>query len=132
MKDRLIELLRAEIPTECDKHENCIGCPYEFDEESCIASLAAATADHLLANGVIVPPVKLGQTVYYIVIFMGKPEIFEGKVNRFNIDDYAIWADVGFTDGVSLFEISKEIGKRIFLTREEAERALKEREWNDN
>lgn len=112
-RDRLIELLMQTFDEQYEKRRLII---------------PQYTADHLLANGVIVPPVKLGQTVYYIVIFMGKPEIFEGKVNRFNIDDYAIWADVGFTDGVSLFEISKEIGKRIFLTKKEAERALQEKQ----
>lgn len=128
MKNRLIELLRAEIPTECDKHENCIGCPYEFNEESCIASLAASTADHLLANSVIVPPVNTGDTIY---------SISTGKLNELRVESISatmyhdrINIGVHATNyrGAFLLLEKCDFCKTVFLTREEAEQALKERE----
>ena len=88
-------------------------------------------ADHLLANGVIVPPVKIGQTVYVInTLFVseyrvealwwnGLMFIFKGEN-----DDYA--------DECSVFYFFDErIGKTVFLTREEAEKALAEREGKE-
>ena len=89
-------------------------------------------ADHLLANGVIVPPCKVGDVVYKIT------------PNGLFIKDYEV---VGFHLGdfltlrghkrkpylVSYDRTSRylkhitldEIGKTAFLTREEAEAALK-------
>ena len=61
MKERLVELI---------KQDNCMNpmtcsdkCPY-VDLDDCHS---ARLADHLLANGVIVPPCKVGQTVYRII-----------------------------------------------------------------
>lgn len=97
-------------------------------------------ADYLLANGVIVPPCKVGQTVFRIVKLYGdrKPIIVEGEVSeialthengeikkRFYflekggnkiINRYSLWLDFD------------EIGETVFLTKEEAEKALKARE----
>lgn len=126
-RDRLIELLRAEIPTECDDHEDCIGCPYEFDVEGCFKALAVSTADYLLANGVIVPPCKVGQTVYTVecceiyagtVIGIESFETEDGTEKTYHAEDDGY--PIGFTD--------EDFGKTVFLTREEAEQALKERE----
>lgn len=97
-------------------------------------------ADYLLENGVIVPPCKVGQTVFRIVKLYGdrKPIIVEGEVfeialthengeikKRFYflekggnkiINRYSLWLDFD------------EIGKTVFLTKEEAEQSLKARE----
>lgn len=93
-------------------------------------------ADYLLANGVIVPPCKVGQTVFRIVKLYGdrKPIIVEGEVfeialthengeikKRFYflekggnkiINRYSLWLDFD------------EIGKTAFFTKEEAEKKL--------
>ena len=53
MRDRLIELLK-------ETFEYTRGTCIDFDES------AEINADNLLANGVIVPPCKVGQTVYKI------------------------------------------------------------------
>ena len=55
MRDRLIELLR-------DTFNYTKGVCIDFDEAVKI------NADHLLANGVVVPPCKVGDTVYLITI----------------------------------------------------------------
>ena len=93
---------------------------------------AGTIADYLLKNGVIVLPVKVEQTVYYIfdgfiepctveVIFLSDYEDKDGNCTymadiHFDRDDcpYTV-AEIYFTD----------IGKTVFLTKEEAEKAMK-------
>ena len=57
MRDRLIELIKKGI----DKHESTI--------ENYVHPEWEFVADYLLENGVIVPPCKVGDTVYKIVKF---------------------------------------------------------------
>lgn len=82
-------------------------------------------ADHLLANGVIVPPCKVGDRVYSINIGDEKTlkiwiepngdRITQIKINRGGYHFKCWWG---------YFHLS-DIGKSIFLTKEEAEQALK-------
>ena len=82
-------------------------------------------AEYLTANGVIVPPCKVGDTVYSIVegidqIFVG--EVYEGFFGRYGIAFRSTrkgYLALSFTE--------KDIGKTVFLSREDAEKALKER-----
>lgn len=67
-------------------------------------------ADYLLEHGVIVPPCKVYQ--------IDAERIYESKVKEIIYD----------TDSIAFDK--RAIGKTVFLTREEAERALKERENN--
>ena len=69
-------------------------------------------ADYLLANGIIVLPCKVGDTVYQI----DAERVFESKVKAIVYD----------TENIAFDE--RAIGKTVFLTREEAEKALKERD----
>lgn len=66
-------------------------------------------ADELLENGVIVPPCKVGDTVYQADT---AGRIYEIKVKGIIYD----------TDGVAFDD--RAIGKTVFLTKEEAEKAL--------
>ncbi|MBR2388139.1 MAG: hypothetical protein IKB02_09835 [Clostridia bacterium] len=73
-------------------------------------------ADYLLANGVIVPPAPIGTKYYRVVEKQGKYKgvfyyIREAKLDYYNV-------------GKAL----KDFGKTVFLSREEAEKALEERE----
>ena len=118
-------------------------------------------ADYLLANGVIVPPCKVGDTVYVITdcsrIIMHcdndyetgtgaiecpfedvckfeecndiNTQALETYVSFLLCDEYDDWT-FGCEDINSAFSFS-EIGKTVFLTREEAEQALAERSSND-
>lgn len=89
-------------------------------------------ADYLIKNGVVVPPVKVGQKVYYIldgfiesctveVIHLGDYTDEDGNcscmaVIHFDREDCPYVAtEIYFTD----------IGKIVFLTKEAAEKALK-------
>jgi hypothetical protein len=112
----------------------------------------ADVADHLLANGVIVPPCKVGDAVYVI----SKSRVKEAKVDEvhryshykgfgmrifavFDCDDdcegcpFEAWSqsyccewDCGNAYGCA--ELAEDdFGKTVFLSREDAEKALKER-----
>ena len=69
-------------------------------------------ADYLIANGVIVPPCKVGDSVYQT----DGVRIYKGTIINVVYETYGIAFD------------ERAIGKSIFLTREEAEKALMERE----
>ena len=106
MKDRLIELIQQSV-------------------KGCARNWADIIADYLLENGVIVPPCKVGDTVYYLE----GSRILEGTVKSFSTimkDNYFV---VYVETKYSLLGIERfgywMFGKKIFLTREEAEQALK-------
>lgn len=126
-REKLIELI-----LQCDKENEVLNC---YEERPRKMQAAKLVSDHLLANGVIVPPCKAGDVVYalwdiptetkYIVycaevkkisqykkncrlttVFEIEPIAFRGRRKEYQLDDF---------------------GKFVFLTKEEAERALKER-----
>lgn len=103
MRDRLIEILSKPIH------------PKEG------VNLAEVIADYLLDNGVIVPPVSVGQTVW----FVRNEKIIETKVEKIVLKSKGLHLKLGCN---AMYETScNSIGKTVFLTREEAEKALAER-----
>lgn len=133
MRDRLLELL----------HKN------SWDYLLCEANIKLL-ADHLIANGVIVPPCKVGDTVYVISETRAK----EAKVDGLQIDSrshisifvcfecdencegcpFEAWSqsycgewDCNNQYGFAEIKVD-DFGKTVFLTKKEAEQALKERE----
>ena len=85
-------------------------------------------ADHLLANGVIVLPVEIGKTLYDATEFFeecGYPEIYELKDNVMYIEKVGKDRFLFTYDGIYIHP--ENIGKTVFLTKEEAEKALAER-----
>ena len=95
-RDRLIELLKK-------ADSSTWGQTYE------------SYADYLLANGVIVPPCKVGDKVYQT----DGVKVYEGIIKKIVYDAHIIVFD------------ETAIGKSIFLTKEEAEAKLKELGNND-
>ena len=94
-------------------------------------------ADYLIANGVIVPPCKTGDTVWTIENpwtgkLLKKPiEAYFNGVKKFSHGLYVnALFDTRKINGTRDYEINR-IGKIIFFTREEAEKALKEREKDE-
>lgn len=75
-------------------------------------------ADHLLANGVIVPPCKVGDMVYLVC------------KKKYDVDGYGMqwYEDWGIVTLAFRLDMIGNIGKTVFLSREDAEKALKERE----
>lgn len=74
-------------------------------------------ADHLIDNGVIVLPCKIGDTVYRVC------------KKKYDVDGYGMqWVeDWGIVTNAFSLGMFYEIGKTVFLTREAAEAALKAR-----
>lgn len=110
MRDRLIELLN-----ECRGIEG-IGM-----------DLIEKQADHLLAEGVIVPPMALGKTCYKLCAY--RNDIDECRVSSITQKADGTFK-IRLTDLRSrcVFEIKpNEIGKTVFLAKEEAEAAIEER-----
>lgn len=89
MRERLIELIANE--------------PNSIDS-------IVSHADYLLANGVIVPPCKVGDKVYQVC---NNGRIYESTIINVIYETTQIAFD------------ESAIGEGIFLTREEAEQALK-------
>ena len=71
-------------------------------------------------------PCKVGDTVYVIE----NNEIIEDFVDQIGIGYYCDGENIYQMDGIKTDWYFSDIGKTVFLTREEAERALKERENN--
>lgn len=115
MRDRMIELLfESELFNGADGKAD-----------------ANSLADHLLANGVIVPPCKVGDVVYYINtryhIALYRNRVYEAKVARIVVTTLGVALVIQIRDESGCCEIPdvKDFGKTVFLTREEAEQALK-------
>lgn len=100
---------------------------------------ANALADYLLANGVIVPPCKVGDEVWFIEKEgYHFPRISHGYVQHFDVREMR---GLGLTRNLAIqpidtledrlyFFMFEWVGDSVFLTREEAEAKLKERENN--
>lgn len=114
MRDRLIDILQRK--------------PYGH-------STYEEFADYLLENGVVVPPCKVEQTVY-IPNFSDK-KVHKYRVNEINIgagNNNVVVLDLYIYDYIvprSIAIYFDQFGKTVFLTREEAEQALKGGVEND-
>ena len=85
-------------------------------------------ADYLLANGVIVPPCVVGQTVWFIRKDI-KSEIVETNVEKVVLKHGGLYIKLGCN---AMYETTcNSIGKTVFLTKEEAEQALERGADND-
>ena len=91
------------------------------------------TVEHLLANGVLLPPVRIGDTVYYIVggYYKTPDNCKVSEPCKVVEISYKIGAKyrqlAGFiTDKGTRYSFDG-IGKTVFLTREDAEEEAKKR-----
>lgn len=107
----------------------------EYDHET-NKSVAEYLADYLLANGVIVPPCKVGQTVYKVVNDKRVKKPYECEVVGFwysedeNCNNVHLVRYVNGAFDCSFSVPFADFGKTVFLTKEEAEEKLKEL-WKD-
>lgn len=104
-----------------------------------MGGLESRLAEHLLANGVIVPPCKVGDTVYVIEpcsCFCGYRTFEECHHRRTNATKWieaVMVANKHHNRCMKLFERPYKpeyifkIGKTVFLAKEQAEHALSER-----
>lgn len=131
-RERLIELI-VDI-------ENQIYQAYPYTTDS---FRIGEVADYLLQNGVIVPPCKVGDTVYAVkgcfylphIYFIRTNELIKAEViaiketkSRKIFLLKPLIEDCFYTRTSNKWFPFSAYGKTVFLTREEAEKALKERE----
>lgn len=90
---------------------------------------AEVVADYLLNNGVIVPPVKIGQTVYSVEPCIS--QVFVGEVYEIFQSRYGTVCRSSRKGYYSLAFPAESVGKTVFLTPEEAEKALAERSGHE-
>ena len=124
-RERLIEILKlgsCPSPYLCD--ENCKYANLERCYEE-------RTADLLLEHGIIVLPCKAGDRLYEVT---GRKTVSVYKVKAIRVELFSLFIEWDIVEGFVWQSLSginaDEIGKTVFLTREDAERALKERENN--
>ena len=133
MRDRLIELLEDTIQEwECDVSKETV----------------LEIADHLIENGVIVPPCKVGDVVYRLDDIVWHSECCDCEHYRIggfgdpsecdrttygwkHADCIKIVEEAVTLQDIAYYIYAKDFGKNVFLTREEAEKALKERSERD-
>ena len=124
MRDRLIKIISDEL-----------------GDINCAKLWAADIADRLLANGVIVPPCKVGDKVYYLDdivwddecrdcehYFMGgfgdPSECGRTKYGNKYPDCIKIKEEVVTQHDIYYYLYAETFGKEVFLTKEQAEKAL--------
>lgn len=118
MRDRLIELSKK-------AHSEWLKKQYDHETDKDIGEYVA---DYLIENGVIVPPVKVGAKVY---IIGWCDDIEEFVVRHFLYETNGTGAYVfmfrAFIGEESWFQFwEHDLGKTVFLAREQAEQALAE------
>ena len=122
-REKLIELIQKPIAMMPDR----IATPYiRFT-----LPYAETLADRLVANGVILPPCMVGQEIW--VVYSPKhPATPKDKGKWFMLQD-GVQRIIYGAKGLSIETWNvgtipaKEIGKKLFFTKEDAESALKER-----
>ena len=81
-----------------------------------------------IANGTLVElPCKVGQKIWFVVEYDGKHFLDEGEVGSVYKDNGGIWLSARYDSGLHYHHQAKDVGKKVFLTKEEAEKALAER-----
>ena len=111
----------------------CDALHYTFDEEACVSTLdLKKTVANLIANGVTIPPCKVGDAVYIIDSEDEGcvPYVLSVMVTAIGYDIEGFWITMCLPLGFKMSPHCGErcFGKTVFLTKEEAVRALKERE----
>lgn len=127
MIEKLIELLKPYMNKfPCENESG--SCEFVKCEECRGRELA----EKLIENGVLLPPATVGQTVY----FMPYDEICEAKVICIEINLFTnprLWISLEYYSpifGTCEYKnrVDLMLGKSVFLTREEAEDAIRRKE----
>lgn len=120
-RERLVELIKN-----ADSYENLRS--YDLYDLVHDTGGAEEFADYLIANNVVVLPLKVGDRIYRLDVLNNK--IIDWTIARIDIyEDEVVYCD----DCFNVFT-EEEFGVRegVFLTLEEAEKALNERMLEEN
>lgn len=121
-RERLVELLKeTRCEKSCDGFKNievCKGCTaYERYAES---------ADHLLKNGVIVPPCKVGDTAYFLIedTVAGEKYISPEQITDVCTKGFYTSGHEDSDENGDLW-LWSDVGEIVFLDKTKAEEVLK-------
>ena len=83
----------------------------------------------MIANGVIVLPVKIGQSIYYVDFEINADKTdFEPKIHRTTVTDIIIaYNYTMYSTGCGKTFLHSLFGELVFLTKEQAEKSIIER-----
>lgn len=82
-------------------------------------------AEELVANGAIVPPCKVGETVYCLIQGFENP--LKATVNRITVQVSGVVISCSVLGYFGQSYMATDFGKTVFLTKEEAEAELQKR-----
>ena len=120
MRDRLIDILKKFTTDSCRVTHQCGYCDYGD-----LVVCASAVAEHILKNGVIVPPCNIGDTLYYPVFATNRVLLYKVISIKLNSKGLYVVCENCLSKSQMTHRTS-QIGKTIFLTEKEAEWALVE------
>lgn len=78
------------------------------------------------SNRLIELPYKVGTKVY-IAYEEHINQVFDGALVSYSLDSAHLWFNCHYTCGLNMWHPIEDFGKNVFLTKEDAEKALKER-----
>ena len=119
VREKLVELLTDNLP-------RCGNLPrWDNPLQLSCDEQVQRIADHLIMNGVTVLPVQVGDRLYEVT---GRKTISVYKVKAIRVELFGLFIEWDIVEGFvwqSLSGINAgEIGKTVFLSHEEAEKAL--------
>jgi hypothetical protein len=131
MRDRLIGLIASKV---CSRYlkDTCLSkWSGSCGECECGRNFQIGdVADYLLDNGVIAPPCKVGDTLYYPSF--GTDRVLLYKVISIKLNSKGLYVVCeNCLSKSQMTHRATQIGETIFLTEVEAERALAERKSDD-
>lgn len=118
----------------CTNFAKMILDAFDVSEDDAQCLLKKCTGDATVCNDFadrarfVELPCMVGDTVYVIESIAGEDKIIQDHVETMGIGYYADGINIYQWDGVKTDGYFEDFGKTVFLTREEAEQALKERE----
>ena len=113
-RKRLVELLK-----DAERKYLCNGTN--------IPQMAEFIADHLLYNSIFAPPCKIGAEVFYVHEICDEHiDISKGEVVSFILQKEGLVVYCRYEDGLEYQHLVEEFGIELFLTREDALKALEE------
>lgn len=138
--ERFMEVLKDD-PCDAIEHEgdSCTGCQYEhlwkktYPDEHSVAiagsCFEARYAEHLINKGAVLPPVDIGDKVWYIeggyynASYMRPKEIVVTEINKKKAGKSIEW---GFIAGCTRYKFSS-FGKTVFWTKADCEAAIEKK-----
>lgn len=130
MRDRLIKLLK-----QAEKQQSLNAVCGDIDSLIDSPKGAEFIADYLLANGVILPPCKVGDMVYFVLEDLDEETdgkfISSQRINEVSTRGIFV-SDSLSEENCRIFVPYSDFGENVFLSKAEAERALKKVKKNRN